>query len=251
VPSTPGRTAVDGAASNPWPDGTIVGFDLETTGTDPVTARIVTAALVYHRPDASGGEGSRTWLVDPGIEIPERATAVHGITTAAAREHGIPAADAVGEIVAALEAVWRAGLPLVVFNAAYDLSLMAAAMLRHGLGALADLPSWHGACIIDPLVIDRAVDRYRKGKRTLQAAAEHYRVAATDPHSADGDAVAACLVARAIAEAFPAVAAAERAALMAQQEEWSLAWAQRFQAFLRSKGRADAVIDGTWPLRGV
>ena len=38
-----------------WHRGVIVGFDLETTGTDPVTARIVTAALTYLGPDGAAG----------------------------------------------------------------------------------------------------------------------------------------------------------------------------------------------------
>ena len=63
----------------------MVGFDTETTGVSPTSDRIVTAALIRR-------EGSLvqtlTWVIDPGVEIPERATAVHGITTAFAREHG-------------------------------------------------------------------------------------------------------------------------------------------------------------------
>lgn len=232
-----------------WHDGTVVGFDLETTGTDPLTARIVTAAVVHHRLDDSEGDESRRWLVDPGIDIPESAAAVHGITTAHAREHGQPAAGAVAAVADALADAWSAGLPIVIFNAAYDVTLLNAELLRHRLVPLADRPGWTDALIVDPLVIDRAVDRYRRGKRTLQDAAQHYRILATDAHSADGDAVATCRLARAIAARYPEVAAAEFAALRSQQQVWSAEWATRFQAYLRSRGRVDAVIDGTWPLR--
>jgi DNA polymerase III epsilon subunit-like protein len=31
-----------------WSDGLILSFDLETTGTDPETARIVSAACLWH-----------------------------------------------------------------------------------------------------------------------------------------------------------------------------------------------------------
>lgn len=232
-----------------WHTGTLVGFDLETTGTDPLTARAVTAAVVYVRPDGTADPRSQRWLIDPGIRIPEQATAVHGITTEHARANGIPVGQAVLQIAAALQSAWTARCPIVVFNAAYDLTLLDASLARHGLPRLAERLGWPTAVIVDPLVIDRAVDRYRRGKRTLQAAAAHYGVTATDAHSADGDAVAACLVARAIAAGYPEVGNAPADALHRQQAEWSRMWAAHFQAYLRSRGSADAVIDGTWPLR--
>lgn len=55
----------------------LVLFDLETTGLDTDTTRIVEIAIV----DTSGGELSHTY-VNPGCPIPADATAVHGITDA-------------------------------------------------------------------------------------------------------------------------------------------------------------------------
>lgn len=232
-----------------WHGGTVVGFDLETTGTDPLTAHIVTAAVVHHEPGGTTGPGSRTWLVDPGVPIPEAATAVHGITTDYAREHGANAQISVISIAEALADAWSAGLAIVIFNAAYDLTLLNAALLRQGGIPMADRQGFESALIIDPLVIDRAVDRYRKGKRTLSDMTAHYGIAAPDAHSADGDALATCRLARAIATRYPEVGAADPAALLSQQATWSAEWATRFQAYLRSQGKADAVVDGTWPLR--
>jgi len=75
-------------------------FDLETTGVDVRTARIVTAYLGVL--DASGEVvSSRSWMADPGIEIPEGAAAGHGITTERARADGRPAAVVVAEVLAA------------------------------------------------------------------------------------------------------------------------------------------------------
>lgn len=232
-----------------WHDGTIVGFDLETTGTDPLTAQAVTAAVVHELPDGTVDSASRQWLIDPGVEIPAAATAVHGITTDHARRHGAQAAQATAEIADALEAVWKAGLPIVIFNATYDLTLLNAALTRHGRTPLTGRAGWSSALVIDPLVIDRAVDRYRRGKRTLQDMTAHYQVEATDAHSADGDAVATCRLARAIARRYPEVGTADAVALRSQQATWAGEWAVRFQAYLRSQGKADAVIDGSWPLR--
>ena len=69
-------------------------FDLETTGIDVETDRIVTAHVGLL--DASGTViRARDWIADPGIEIPAGATAVHGITTARARAEGRPAAEVI------------------------------------------------------------------------------------------------------------------------------------------------------------
>jgi DNA polymerase-3 subunit epsilon len=100
-----------------WHRDLLVGFDLETTGTDPLTARIVTAAVTEVR----DGEPvrHREWLVDPGVPIPEEATAVHGISTDRAAADGRPAVEAVAEIADALAGHWAAGVPVVVYNAPF------------------------------------------------------------------------------------------------------------------------------------
>ncbi len=54
----------------------LVSLDLETTGTDPMTSRIVEIALCVD------GVAGKKWLVNPGVPIPAEATAVHGITDA-------------------------------------------------------------------------------------------------------------------------------------------------------------------------
>lgn len=240
---------VDEGTAIRWHEDVLVGFDLETTGVDPLTARIVTAALVFQRPDGAPDERSRSWLVDPGVPIPPAATAVHGITTEQARRHGRPAAQAVAEIVAGITAVVAAGLPLVVFNASYDLTLVAAAARRHGLTAHRDAPRpWRAVRVVDPLVIDRRVDRYRRGKRTLEAMAAHYRIGTFEAHSAAADAIAACLLARRLGAEFDEVGGADLRVLHEYQVGWAAAWAENFQSYLRSSGRADAVIDGTWPV---
>lgn len=56
----------------------IVFFDLETTGTNPATDRIV--EICYLKVSPNGKEEAKTILVNPDIPIPAEATAVHGIT---------------------------------------------------------------------------------------------------------------------------------------------------------------------------
>ncbi len=56
----------------------IVFFDLETTGINIATDRVVELSILKIYPN--GNKESKTWLVNPEIEIPAEATAVHGIT---------------------------------------------------------------------------------------------------------------------------------------------------------------------------
>jgi len=234
-----------------WADDALVGFDLETTGTDPASSRIVTAALV----EAKGGEPTpgrdRHWLVDPGVEIPGEAAAIHGVTTAVARAEGRPAAEAVDEIAAALCARLAAGIPVVVFNAPFDLSLLQAELDRYGLAGLGErLGGRPVGPVVDPLTLDRALDRYRKGSRTLQNACAVYGVALDGAHRAHNDALAAVRVAGAIAARHAdRLAGLDAAALHERQAAWHAAWAEDFQGWLRRKKDPAAVVDPAWPLR--
>jgi DNA polymerase-3 subunit epsilon len=242
-------TRTDPFAKGPlWHTGTLVGFDLETTGVDTTTDRVVTAAVVHVDPM---GEviRSRCWLLDPGVRIPAAASAVHGVSTEEARAIGVPSGEAVAEIIAELGAAWQSGLPVVIFNAPYDLTLLDAEAARYRLPRLATRSWWPDAVVVDPLVIDRGVDRYRKGKRTLGATAEHYRAEAKNAHSALGDAVAAVSVARAIAAAHELIGGADATTLHSAQVGWHHAWGVHLQAYLCSRGKVDTVIDKAWPMR--
>ncbi|MGB5692275.1 MAG: 3'-5' exonuclease [Flavobacteriaceae bacterium] len=53
-------------------------FDLETTGTNVAKDRIVEISILKVFPD--GKKLSKTWLVNPGIPIPEEVIAIHGIS---------------------------------------------------------------------------------------------------------------------------------------------------------------------------
>ena len=61
-----------------WIDEGFIAFDTETTGVDTAEDRIVTAAAVLFR-DGEPQE-TRSWLIKVDVEIPERASEVHGIT---------------------------------------------------------------------------------------------------------------------------------------------------------------------------
>ncbi|BAU86856.1 exonuclease domain-containing protein [Streptomyces laurentii] len=231
-----------------WHAEALVGFDLETTGTDPLESRIVTASVV----GVHGGRvvRQRDWLADPGIRIPEQASAIHGISNERAAAEGRPVREVADELAETLTGYWREGVPVVAYNASFDLTLLAAELRRHGLPSLEErLGGTAIGPVVDPYTIDRAVDRYRRGKRTLELVCAEYGVELTAAHQAAADALAAVRVAIAIAERHPAVAALDPAALHERQIGWYRTWAEDFQAFLRRKGDADAVIDPVWPIR--
>ena len=162
-----------------WHQELLVGFDLETTGTDPLRG-----AHRHGRGDRGGGGtaeplGRGTWLADPGIRIPEQAVGDPRHQQRAGGGRG-PARRARWRTRSrtALAEYWRAGVPVVAYNAAFDLTLLAAELRRHGLPSLRDrLGGADPGPVIDPYTIDRAVDRYRRGKRNLEAVCTEYGVA--------------------------------------------------------------------------
>ncbi len=218
-------------------------FDLETTGVDVDSDRVVTAYVGVL--DANGRQvAARSWLADPGIPIPEGATAVHGISTEHARVHGRPAREVVAEVTAALRSLFDQGVPVVAYNASYDFSLLACEAVRNGIQPLAD-PS----PVIDPLVIDKAYDRYRRGRRTLEVVAEHYCVPLESAHEASADAIAAGRVAQALARQFSLPLTPSE--LHTRQIGWARSQAASLTEYFVRLGRLDPddSLDGRWPVR--
>jgi DNA polymerase III subunit epsilon len=207
-----------------WWTGRAVGFDLETDGKDPEDARIITACATLIEPGAR--PDVRTWLAQPERDIPAEATAVHGITTEYAREHGKPRGDVVADIVTVL-AYANAERPVIIHNAPYDLTVLDREMRRLGIGSLfhdfrfatgshemalrVDGQQVATFYVIDTLILDKHVDPYRPspldaegkklGRNKLINAAPVYGVRLTeaDAHAADSDVRASVQMALAIA----------------------------------------------------
>ncbi|WP_082376197.1 exonuclease domain-containing protein [Nocardiopsis sp. NRRL B-16309] len=227
-----------------WHLQPMAAFDIESTGLDLGNDRIVTAALWRIDP-ANRTKDVTTWLVDPGIEIPQAATDIHGITTEHAREHGRPACEAVPEIGEALEKAAVDGFPVVIYNAPYDLGLLASELQRHQTGV-----SFSGLLrVIDPLVLDKRVDTYRRGSRKLVDVCAHHgvRLDADQAHGAAADALAAARLAWKLGAVHSELAAMNIDDLHTAQIGWKAEQAAGFQDYLRRKD-PEAVVDGSWPL---
>ena len=216
----------------------MLSFDLETTSANPREARVVTSALV--RIDDGVVDANET-LADPGIDIPEEAAKVHGITTEKARAEGRDHDEVVHETVEAIKRGWEDGLTLVVFNAPYDLTV-----LRNLTGDFTVTGP-----VFDPLVVDRAKDRYRKGPRNLTAMCEHYGVRIDNAHEATADAFAAARVAwMQVRKAYPDLAEMESGDLM----EWQAVEYFRMQTdrkkYFEANGRDASGVLAAWPMQG-
>ncbi|MCV2395503.1 exonuclease domain-containing protein [Actinotalea sp. M2MS4P-6] len=229
-----------------WVDQPLVGFDTETTGVDVDRDRIVTAAIV--RRTASGTTVSR-WLIDPGVDIPAAATAVHGITTEHARAWGVAPREALDEIAETLASAVVRAEPVVAFNASFDLTLLDAELRRHGLPTLPDRLGHPLRAVLDPLVLDRHLDRYRRGKRRLADVCAHYGVAAEGLHAADADVVATLDVLAAMTQVYPQLAGTEPEELHRRQVDAHRLWAESFNAWRRDQGLAGPGAETTWPCR--
>ncbi|HZK04403.1 MAG TPA: exonuclease domain-containing protein [Actinomycetaceae bacterium] len=227
-----------------WLDSPLLGFDTETTGVNPTSDRVVTAALVMRD---RAGTRHRTWLIDPGVEIPEGATAIHGISTERARAEGQAPAVALEEIAGYITQAISHRIPVVAFNAGFDLQILDSDLARHGLPTLPQRLGGPVRPVIDPLVLDRAVDRYRKGKRTLSHLCEVYGVKPERLHTAEVDVVATLDVLAALARRHgPVLAEMDLLQLHDYQVTAHRAWAQNFREWLASKGGAGGP-ELTWP----
>ncbi|MER5887859.1 hypothetical protein ABT160_28920 [Streptomyces sp. NPDC001941] len=201
-----------------WHRRRLLSVDIATTGNRYAIDRILRADLC----DSDGNQWS--WLVDPGPE-PDSVAAEknHGICVPHAREHGVPAARALAELADLLAAHLAAKEPLVVWHAPFVLTTLEAELRRHRVGALSDQMSGGLAPVCDPLLLDRHVDPYRSGGRSLEAVTAWYGVPHTDPRDPNDpgdDAVAALVLAQVIAACEPSVGRLSRPGLHREQVSW-------------------------------
>ena len=149
-------------------------FDLETTGTNIATDRIVEIAVLKIYPN--GNKESRTWLVNPGRPIPKEATAIHKIDDAKVANEPLfkELAPQIHEMIK--------GCDLAGYNSnRFDIPLLAEEMLRAGVDF--DMKNMHS---IDVQTIFHKMER-----RDLSAAYRFYcGKELVGAHGAEADATA-------------------------------------------------------------
>lgn len=224
-----------------WIDMPLACFDIESTGPIPTKDRIVTACLA--RIDGKTVT-AQNWLVDPEIEIPEGATNIHGVTTDKARADGAPYADGYKQIRDELERVWAEGRIIAVYNGSFDFTIIDREGQRLGYPKLVYGP------IFDPYVVDKAVDKYRKGKRTLSVTCEVYGIRLDNAHSADADALAAARLAWKLGNQYDGLASFTIDEMMEKQEAWYRDQQEGLARYFERTGKDFSDVNTEWPIRG-
>ena len=152
----------------------IIFFDLETTGINVATDRIV--EISYLKVDLNGNESSRTLRVNPGRPIPQEASNIHGISDDDVKDS--PGFNEVGKTIARdFEGCDLAGYNSVKF----DIPLLAEEFLRAGIEI--DLKRRK---FVDVQIIFMKMEQ-----RTLAAASKFFLgKELKDAHSAEADTMA-------------------------------------------------------------
>lgn len=278
-----------------WHEGPMVAFDTETSGVNPLEARIVTAAIVHMAP----GKKPRAlrWIIDPEVEIPAEAAAVHGWTNSRisravprpgwairdidGRRQALTRDGALNEIAAQLGVAIHTKTPVVVHNAAYDLTLLEVELGRNDIDTLSLRPDGING-VIDPMVLDKQWDPYRKacykapgcdpandvhvcggcrkGKyacggcgvtnRRLDSLCTHYGITHGGAHDAAFDALAAGELAVKLATLWGLIAQRKLATLHQHQVTWRREQSDGLREFWRKVGNPAAdEVDSGWPLQ--
>lgn len=233
---------------HPWWRTRLAGFDIETTGADTTTDRVITAALVTVpgtlRPQIT------TWVIDPGIPVSEEATEVNHWTNERLQAHPrvMQPVDALFQITGWLALHLTRGTPVVAMNAPFDFSLLEVDNRRHHLPTLAErLPNGIRP-ILDPYVLDKHVDQRRKGKRKLTDLCDLYGVMLGAAHTADADALAAVRLTQRIIDRHPALSTQTAEALHDLQVGWRHQQMTSLRAYFDRVGKPHDGCNPGWPI---
>lgn len=217
-------------------------WDTETTGVDVFNDRIVQLFIGIANENGDLIE-KHEWIINPGIPVPEGAAKVHGFTTEYLQEYGMDPHRALWEADLVFKDAVRQGTPIAAFNLNFDLSILTAEMARHSLGSRYGNWIADNVLVLDGLVIDRAKDKYRAGKRKLVNMAAHYGVPFDESaaHKADYDVEITAKVTKAILDKYGVPTTAQQAA-------WYEEWRSHLEEYFR-KTDPTAVVERGWPLR--
>ena len=143
--------------------------DFETTGPDPSTCEPVSVAIVTFDLGQTKPELAYSTLIRPSVAIPPEATTIHGVT-----DEAVADAPAFEEVLPAMSGAIE-GRCFAAYNALFDWGVWNSA---------AGLPF----LFLDPFLWVRRLDKYKKGKRLVDAAGR--RGVTFDAHDSRADALA-------------------------------------------------------------
>ena len=224
----------------------IVVADSETSGLDFEKDRIVTF-FIGKMNQAGEWVEKHEWLLNPEMEIPEQASAVHGVSTEKAIAEGTDFKEGVLEIASKL--FDEPDYPLVFQNAPYDLTILDRNLRQVGVTNGIDnlINKVH---VLDTLVADKWRDRYRKGPRKLVNMAAHYGIEVDDSllHQASYDCYLAGQVCWKILDHWKGTVGGLAAALVPQKAEQ----AKSLEEYFAKSGKTNddgtrIIINGEYP----
>src|SRR5580658_686682 len=212
----------DLSADAPWAELPIALVDVETTGRDPSTDRVVEVGLAIAR----GGEivERRTWLINPGRPIPKEAIEVHTITDDDVR-HAPRFEGVAREILAALS-----GCIPAAYNASFDKAFLKSELDRAAFTGDPQYRAFQREIEwIDPLVWARELQSEERS-RTLADVAARLDIPMQSVHRAGDDAEAALRVMLALGRnprvpsSYGALVQQQRRLGLEQADERRLRW---------------------------
>ena len=189
-------------------------------------------AAVWSEKDLSRPVAAQELIWQQPHEEVDKTAHIHRITPALS-EQGIRPIAAAMMLRLFLQSARRQfrSAPLVLFNAPYDISMLSVQNAK--LGEVLT-----GFNIVDPMIIDRELDRYRKGRRNQSALARHYDCATEEELSAAHDAAVDCRILARIAvnvvEKFR-LTEANPDTLHSKQSEW---YARQRDSFASYRGES-------------
>jgi DNA polymerase-3 subunit epsilon len=230
-----------------WATEPMLAFDLETTGVNADGDRIATACAAVVREGVVGYQ--RDWMIAIDVDMPEEASAVNGLTTDHLRTHGRPAAHVIPEIANAVRYALSLGMPIVAYNAAFDLTFLDRECRRWVKQGLVEVIGVDIRPVLDPFVLWKEADRYRRGGRKLTDACDVFGVElGENAHEAAADAIAATRVLYRLAQKYARIGGTSLDELHAAQVIWRAQQCDGLRAHFDLNGIEHDGIPGGWPM---
>lgn len=169
-----------------WHASRVAFIDTETTGRDPMIDRLVEVGIVI----GQGGEivQRHSWLINPGIPIPEESASVHGI-----RDADVAGSPRFPEIAREIADALAGAIP-AAYNATFDKAFLLAELSRAGITFESQPPALRREVeYVDPLVFARELYKEEQS-RALGEMAQRLGIDLVNAHRATDDAEAALRV---------------------------------------------------------
>jgi DNA polymerase-3 subunit epsilon len=101
--------------------------------------------------------------------------------------------------------------------------------------------------VVDPYVLEKRINKFRKGRRTLTVLCEDYGIPLTDAHAADADALAAARLAWKLGRIHADLGSYDLPSLHEEQILWADEQGRSLQQYFDEQGRGE-VVQTSWPL---